>query len=110
MQPNTMKIDDVEYVRADSVAKPETTIQIVNLPYGNVVAGRVEDLGDKLRIYDAAVVRIWGTTKGLGEIAEGGPTDKTKLDKCPPLTIQKTACVFRMDCKEGNWDVAIKSM
>lgn len=33
-----------------------------------------------LRLSHAAVVRIWGTSRGLGQLAEEGPRSGTKLD------------------------------
>lgn len=44
------------------------------------IIGECEKTADGLVLTNASVIREWGTTKGLGEIAISGPTSKTKLD------------------------------
>lgn len=46
------------------------------LPRGWVLVGNLE--GTCLK--SAKVIRRWGTTKGLGELAASGPTRETVLD------------------------------
>jgi hypothetical protein len=46
---------------------------------------------------------VWGTTKGLGEIAEGGPTSSTKLDRSPDLRFHPMTVIARMDVNEDAW-------
>lgn len=57
--------------------------RIVVLPGRWNLAGyyNLSDDGKTVTMRDAVVIRYWGTTRGLGEIAENGPTSKTKLDK-----------------------------
>ena len=49
---------------------------------GNTVVGDLTIKGSTGYLSNASVIRVWGTTKGLGELALSGPTDSTKLDKC----------------------------
>lgn len=49
---------------------------------GNVVVGDLTQEGDMLHLTNASVIRRWGTTDGLGQLAMEGATDKTVLDKC----------------------------
>jgi hypothetical protein len=79
-------------------------LKILNLPYGNNIVGRIALDDDKYIVSSAAVIRRWGTTRGLGEIANNGPTSETILDDCPNLTIHKTAVIYLMDCEEDKWD------
>lgn len=74
----TITIDGVEY----APLQQEGDIKIVILQRGWVMVGRFERKGSDCKLSNASVIRSWGTTKGLGEIAEGGPTSTTKLDKC----------------------------
>jgi hypothetical protein len=78
-------------------------VKIVILQRGWVAVGRYKQDGDECTLTDASVVRIWGTKKGLGEIAEGGPTSDTKLDKCPTLRFHRLTVIATMDCVEGKW-------
>lgn len=77
--------------------------RIVILQRGWVVVGRFSQEGEHCRLDPAAIIRRWGTTKGLGEIAAGGPTSKTILDKCPPLTFHELTSIAMMDCEEEKW-------
>ena len=76
--------------------------QIVVLNRGWVVVGNYSEKGDDCTLTDASVIRIWGTTKGLGELAESGPTSSTKLDACPNVHFHKMTTVARMDVVATN--------
>jgi len=78
-------------------------VRIVILQRGWVMVGRYSESGDECRLDDCSNVRIWGTTKGLGEIAEGGPTGSTKLDKQPVTRFHKLTVIATIDCVESKW-------
>ena len=102
-QPKTITIDDTQYVRADSVSVAATKKQIVVLQRGWVVVGDVEKTELEVKISNCSVVRNWGATKGLGEIAEGGPTAKTVLDKCPDVMVHPLSVVLYMNTNNDKW-------
>lgn len=93
-------IDGVEYVRADTVSSP---IKIVILQRGWIVVGRVSQDGDQVSVSSASVIRKWGTTKGIGEIALRGPTANTVLDKCGMVRAHQLEIVATIDCEEASW-------
>ena len=105
-EPKTMQINNIEYVRKDSLVTPEIKgeIKIVILHRGWALVGRLERSGSNCKLHNAAVIRKWGTARGLGEIAVGGPTPNTKLDKTNGLvqfdylTVEAT-----IDCEESKW-------
>lgn len=78
-------------------------VYIVIADRGHVWVGRVETSADWVTVTDASAVRIWGTTRGLGEIAQGGPTAKTVLDKCDVVKISRRALIALIPCKEDKW-------
>ena len=79
-------------------------IQIVVLQRGWVVVGAVTRDGQQLIISKANVIRRWGTTKGLGEIAAGGPTATTTLDPAGTVHVHELAVVMAMDCDPSKWE------
>ena len=97
-------IDDVEY-RAD---EPKGNIKIVILQRGWVMVGRFERNGSDCKLHNASVIRSWGTTKGLGEIAKDGPTSSTKLDPCNGLVeFDYLTVVASISCGEEKWKSVI---
>ena len=54
--------------------------------------------GDLVQLSDASVIRRWGTTKGLGEIALKGPTKNTVLDPCGNCSFPTSAILFSIQC------------
>lgn len=74
----TITVDGVDYAPIIT----EGDIKIVILQRGWIMVGKFERKGSDCKLFNASVIRSWGTTKGLGEIAENGPTSSTKLDPC----------------------------
>lgn len=73
--------------------------KIVVAEGGWVFIGEVVDESDgKVRMTKASVVRSWGTTAGLGEIALNGPTSKTVLDYAGAVEVHKVICTY--ECKK----------
>jgi len=83
--------------------KPEKLVKIVVLHRGWVVVGYVDDDGEKTTVSGGGMIRRWGTTHGLGEIAEGGPTRNTVLDPAPPVTALNEAIILSIDCDASKW-------
>lgn len=73
--------------------------QIVVLDRGFVYVGAVKDAGDNLVITGAKCIRRWGTTNGLGQLAESGPTSNTVLDPAGTVTAPKRAVIHLIECK-----------
>ena len=99
--PSTISIDGVEYVRADSMnGQPlPTEWRIVIGQRGHVFVGRWHSDTSEVVLYDAKVIRIWGTTKGLGELALNGPTSKTVLDEAGTVRLHPFSIVATLDTK-----------
>lgn len=95
------------YVAKDSIAEDIVSdIKIVVLQRGWIVVGRFEREkdGTQCKLHNASVIRIWGTTQGLGEIADSGPTSSTKLDKCRGIvSFDYLTVVLSIDCRREKW-------
>jgi hypothetical protein len=98
----TISIDGVDYVRADQVSTEPTETQIVVGQRGWILVGQVSQDGEDLVITNARNIRIWGTTKGLGELADG-PTGTTKSDAYGTVRIPKLTVVARINVAAGAW-------
>lgn len=72
--------------------------KIVILQRGWVFVGDYFEEGTNCRLENASCIRNWGTTKGLGELAENGPTSSTKLDPTPTVRFHKLGVVATLDC------------
>lgn len=96
---DTVTVNGVEYVKKQL----DAPVKIAVLQRGNVVVGRFERSENDCTLRDASVIRIWGTTKGLGEIAAAGPTAKTILDQCGTVHFDYLTAVMLIDCDEAKW-------
>ena len=72
-------------------------MKIVVLTNGWVLVGKLD--GDMLT--DASVIRRWGTSKGLGELANYGPLKETILDRLGTVVIERSNVLFEIDCGHG---------
>ena len=99
-----IQINNETYILESEANLTPSVKQIVVLNRGWVVVGDYSEDGDNCTLTNASVVRKWGTTKGLGELAEKGPQVDTILDKCPNVHFNKLTVVARMDCNEDKWN------
>lgn len=101
-------LNNKTYILEADVKKSKNTIpskkQIVILNRGWVIVGDYSEKGDECLVKNASVVRVWGTSKGIGELAENGPLSNTKLDPCPDVRFHKLTMVARIDCNEDKWN------
>lgn len=78
--------------------------QIVIVQAGWVFVGdRVNERGpdDKfVQLINAAVIRVWGTTAGLGQLALHGKQNETILDACGTVQFPMTSVIGIMDCQK----------
>ncbi len=72
-------------------------VSIVVLQRGWVVIGHLSIEGDDVTITGASVIRRWGTTRGLGQIALEGIQPETVLDPCGTVRAHRLAVVMTID-------------
>ena len=99
-------IDGKTYVEKSEqvILSNPTEIKIVVLQRGWVLIGRFEKESTNCKLHDASVIRSWGTTKGLGELAKSGPQSSTKLDKCNGLVeFDLLTVVLMISVDEEKW-------
>jgi len=92
------------YSQAPAQQDIKGDLKIVVLQRGWVLIGKLERKGDQCFLHNANVIRIWGTTKGLGELAKDGPTSNTKLDKCHGVVeFEALTKVLDLSVDESKW-------
>ena len=96
-----MIIDGVKYVKKET----DIPLKIVILQRGWVAVGYYRKEITECQLDHAHVIRVWGTTNGLGEIALNGPTTKTILDPCGKMQFHELTVVAMIDCVEGKWNL-----
>ena len=84
------------------------SVRICVLQRGWIVVGKFSQKGSECKVTNASIIRTWGTTKGLGEIAENGPTEKTILDKTPDVIFHELVGVFQIICRGEKWEPKLK--
>ncbi len=101
----TISINGTEYVPKNSVKDQNLSsdVRIVVLQRGWVYVGRFKKIDESEQILENAhCIRIWGTTKGLGELISG-PTSSTKMDKSGTVRFHPLTVVSTLDCESGAW-------
>lgn len=79
-------------------------IRILVLQRGWVVIGRVAEQGQYLIITDGYVIRRWGTTKGLGQLAAEGKQAQTILDPSPPMRTHALLVINEFSVTHPSWE------
>lgn len=78
-------------------------IRIVVLDKGFVSVGVYSQGPEWCSLDNACVVRRWGTSGGLGQIAAEGPSDRTILDKTPKQHFPVKSIVKTIECNQEKW-------
>jgi len=105
-----MPCDTSEVVINGKVYTPKETssvVRIVILQRGWVMVGRWSRDGDMCSLDDASVIRVWGTSKGIGELV-GGPTSSTKLDPAGHVEFHILTTVAIIDAEEDKWAASLR--
>lgn len=102
---NELEVNGEVYVLKGSQTEPKNSdIKIVILQRGWVMIGRYSKEEDICTLENALVIRQWGTTKGLGELAFEGPKTNTKLDKAGHVEFHILTVVATINCDDSKWD------
>jgi len=104
MASKTITVDGVKYY-SEQPKSIDSKVKIVILQRGWIMVGHYSQKGSDCSLTQASVIRSWGTTKGLGEIAANGPTSSTKLDPCRGLVeFDRLTVVATISCDEDKWE------
>lgn len=103
----TLTIEQAFALAAALNGKPATASTdhghaIVVADRGHVWVGDVTTDGEWCSIKGARAIRIWGTTKGLNQLANEGPQSGTKLDATADLRVTMKAVIAVIPTK-GRW-------
>ncbi len=104
MKANEVVVDGIVYVPKTPAS---SSVKIVILQRGWVMVGRWSRDGDMCSLDDASVIRIWGTTRGLGELVTG-PTSTTKLDPAGHVEFHILTTVVVIDAEEAKWAASLR--
>jgi hypothetical protein len=110
-KPSTIRIDDVEYVRADSVkSAPTADISIVRCDRAGVFFGKVESFDEKTlvaTISNARRVWYWSGAASLSQLAIDGTSKPSECKFPEALSMIKVSEVLEViPCTEK----AVKSL
>lgn len=96
--------DKIELIR--SIVNEECLtkdLKIVVLERAWIYIGFIEINEDFFTLKKASCIRIWGTDKGLGQLAIEGMQPHTKLDKCGTIHFNNNNLIYIIDCNEEKW-------
>ncbi|MEN6375498.1 MAG: hypothetical protein ABFD75_12090 [Smithella sp.] len=107
-QPNSLKIDDVEYVQKDSINKPAETLNgmpyvIVRTYSAGVFAGFLESRKDReVVLRQARRIWYWDGAASLSQLATDG-TSKPQNCKfpCPVDRVELLEAIEILSCTEN---------
>lgn len=95
----TLTINGIDYIPVPTPSE----WRIVIAQRGWVFVGRWSQDGEMVTLTDAKNIRTWGTTKGLGELAQTGPTGKTVLDPAGTVRLHILGVVATLDTEVTEW-------
>lgn len=92
---------------AKKIAVKERPV-IVCTEYRGVFFGYATDtLGDRINLRSARMAIRWATTRGVMELAEVGPNDKSKISARADIEVRKITSVFEVtESAAKAWEAA----
>ena len=104
MNAETITVNGKTYYSKQSNQEITGDLKIVVLQRGWVLIGRFSQDGTKCKLSNASVIRRWGTTKGLGELAIEGKKKDTVLDATNGIVeFGSLTMVLSISAKESVW-------
>ncbi len=98
-------VNGVDYFKAQNCG----SLNIVILQRGWIMVGYLERDGQDCKLTQASVIRKWGTTQGLGQIAQDGPASETVLDPCHGVVqFHWLTVIATIACDESKWEKFLK--
>ena len=81
---------------------------IICTEYKGVFFGYTTDTsGDMIRLRSARMAIYWGTTRGVMELAETGPTPQSKISARADIEVRKITAVFEVSgAAVAKWEAA----
>ena len=100
---NTVTINGIEYTPVPTFS--DRPLRIVVLQRGWVVVGRWTEQNDRCTLAEGSVIRRWGTTGGLSQLAAKGPQAATVLEPVTSglIRFHILTMVQSFDCDETAW-------
>ena len=80
-------------------------IRIAIAQRGWVFVGAYHEENGSAVLTGAKCIRRWGTTGGLGQLAEHGPLPRTVLDDALTVRVPLQNVVATIACVSGKWDL-----
>ena len=78
---------------------------VIVLDRGFVYVGNVACDSEWCVMTNAHNIRVWGTTNGLGELVQNGPTDLTTLDSVGTVRAPMRAVISVIDSEAAKWNL-----
>jgi len=105
---STMIINGETYVKNTQDNTQDNTqnnnLEIVILQRGFVMIGFLSKKDNDCTLTDAYVIRRWGTSWGLGELALEGKKENTVLDKAGLVEFDNLTVIARIKCDYSKWE------
>jgi len=80
-------------------------IRIIILQRGWIYIGEYYQDGDNCRLEKAKVIRRWGTTRSIGQLAIEGKQEGTVLDEAGTVRFHQLTVVATIDCDISKWEL-----
>lgn len=85
--------------------KTKRDIRIVILDRGWIAVGVwSQHVSGDCRLDNAYIIRTWGTTAGIGQLALHGPTEATMLDPITVVHYDRRNEVANIECYSEKWE------
>ena len=77
---------------------------IVILQRGWVMVGKLQKKGEYFKLLEGQVIRRWGTSNGLGELAIKGKLRETILEPTPETSFHELTMIGAIKCDPKKWE------
>jgi hypothetical protein len=77
---------------------------IVILQRGWVMVGKLQKKGEYFKLLNGDIIRKWGTTYGLGQLAKHGKQSGTILEPTPETSFHELTMIGAIKCDPKKWE------